>query len=213
MIKKILIVMGILLIVVGIIGINQPKEYVEGTITPKVTIIYPEKQDPPTRTQTEKPEESTEDIQPIVETENTSESTKLNPAKKKTDKEDFTLSVGSNSVKISEGVDEATLEKGPGWMESSAAPGKNGVCVIYGHRNRKHLLLLKDVKVGDSLTITYEGKDYVYKIEEIQIYDKNDTITIPSTDEPMLMIMTCYPFRYEGRAPRQILIKAKKANS
>ena len=210
MIKKILIVMGILLIVVGFIGINQPKNYYVETIEPQVTIIYPGKQTSPSEVPLQEAEENTEvNIQPTEETENSSEPTKHNTLKKKTDKADFTLSVGGNSVRISKGIDEETLEKGPGWMPLSAAPGENGVCVIYGHRNRNHLRLLKDVKVGDDLIITCERKDYIYQIEEMQIFDKEEIITIPSADEPMLMIMTCYPFRYEGRAPRQIVIFGK----
>ncbi|MBR4079588.1 MAG: hypothetical protein IKK29_05200, partial [Christensenellaceae bacterium] len=74
MMKKILIVMGILLIVVGLIGINRPKEYFEETIPPKVTIIYPEKQNSPTRKQTEESDENTEDnIQTTEETESAAE--------------------------------------------------------------------------------------------------------------------------------------------
>jgi len=209
MIKKILIVMGMLLIVVGVIGMNQPKDYYAETITPKVTVTHTEEQSTPRTVSKTEEEVYEEEIQTTEEVEVVTNSEEHNSVKKKTDKADFSLSVGESSVKISEGVDEATLEKGPGWLNTSAAPGENGVCVIYGHRNRNHLRPLKDVKVGNDLLIAYEGKDYIYKIEEIQIYDKNDTITIPSADEPMLMIMTCYPFRYEGRAPKQIVILGK----
>ena len=48
------------------------------------------------------------------------------------------------------GVDEATLADGPGWMPDSALPGQAGMSVILGHRNRKHLRPLQDVKIGDS---------------------------------------------------------------
>ncbi len=207
MIKKILIVMGVLLIVAGLIGINRPKDYYAETITPKVTVTHTEEQTTSTVSQLME-EVFEEEIQPTEEVEIVANLEEHNSQKKKTDKAEFTLSVGESSVRILKGIDEATLEKAPGWMPSSAAPGENGVCVIYGHRNRKHLRLLKDVKIGDDLTVAYEGKNYVYKIEEIQIYDKKNTITIPSADEPMLMIMTCYPFSYEGKAPRQIIIKA-----
>ena len=58
----------------------------------------------------------------------------------------FTLIVENASVNIAYGVDEDTLEDTPGWLETSALPGEEGTCVIFGHRNRKHLKILKDVK-------------------------------------------------------------------
>ncbi|PWM07179.1 MAG: hypothetical protein DBY06_00990 [Clostridiales bacterium] len=35
-------------------------------------------------------------------------------------------------------------------MPDSALPGNEGMSVILGHRNRKHLRPLQDVKIGDS---------------------------------------------------------------
>ena len=79
----------------------------------------------------------------------------------------FTLFVEDASVNIAYGVDEDTLEDTPGWLETSALPGEEGTCVIFGHRNRKHLKILKDVKLGETITIKYEGVDYSYLIESI----------------------------------------------
>ena len=60
------------------------------------------------------------------------------------------LRIGKKEIPVAMGVDEATLEDGPGWMPDSALPGNEGMSVILGHRNRKHLRPLQDVKIGDS---------------------------------------------------------------
>jgi LPXTG-site transpeptidase (sortase) family protein len=67
--------------------------------------------------------------------------------------------------KILYGVDEATLEKHPGWLESSAMPGQDGMRVIYGHRNRTYFQVLEKVIVGDTITVTMvDGTVYTYTI-------------------------------------------------
>ena len=60
------------------------------------------------------------------------------------------LCIGKKEIPVAIGVDEATLADGPGWMPDSALPGQAGMSVILGHRNRKHLRPLQDVKIGDS---------------------------------------------------------------
>ena len=61
----------------------------------------------------------------------------------------FALGIDGSTVQVANGVEEKTLEKSPGWLDTSAKPGEEGVCVVYGHRNRNHLKVLKNVKVGE----------------------------------------------------------------
>ena len=42
----------------------------------------------------------------------------------------FTLTILGTNIPVSIGVDNATLDKTPGWLETSAYPGEEGVCVI-----------------------------------------------------------------------------------
>lgn len=82
----------------------------------------------------------------------------------------FALTISTENIGVASGVEEDTLEDGPGWLTTSAAPGQDGVCVIYGHRNRNHLKALKNVDYGDSITVTMpEGAQYVYEIEPFPI--------------------------------------------
>ena len=91
-------------------------------------------------------------------------------------------------------VDESTLKKTPGWLESSAEPGEDGVCVIYGHRNRNHLRALRDVEFGDTLILKTSKGNFKYTVETIEILDKNKALTIPVVDGKCLMISIAIPF-------------------
>lgn len=53
----------------------------------------------------------------------------------------FTLDILNDTISVAYGVEESTLKKTPGWLTTSVLPGDNGMCVVYGHRNRNHMLL------------------------------------------------------------------------
>ena len=119
----------------------------------------------------------------------------------------FILTINAEQVKVSYGVDEGTLKKTPGWLENSAYPGEDGVCVVYGHRN--HLRALKDVELGDAIIIETGAIDFCYIIENIEIIDSKDELTISVLNGQYLMLTTCYPFYYSGSAPQKYVLTAK----
>lgn len=196
--------MFIVAIVLGVIAF-QPQNENQGTTdimpvrTPKVVAVTPSPTPPPMPTET--PVQSDEPS-PVGE-----------PTPKQSSKPVtgngsawFALIVGDSSVDIAYGVDEETLEDNPGWLETSALPGDEGTCVIFGHRNRKHLKLLKDVKLGETITIKYGDAEYSYFVESIRILENEDQLTIPATTGKRIMISTCYPFHYLGSAPQKYVL-------
>ena len=117
------------------------------------------------------------------------------------------LTVGRKEIPIAGNVDEATLDKSPGWMPESALPGGSGMCVILGHRNRKHLRPLEKVEIGDELIFTYpDGRTATYIVSETMIYESTADWRLPAVDGDTLVLVTCYPFRYSGSAPGKIMI-------
>jgi sortase A len=121
----------------------------------------------------------------------------------------FTLTILGVNVPVSIGVDNATLDKTPGWLETSAYPGEAGVCVIYGHRNRNHLQVLKDIDFGDTITVTLaDGTMLNYTVESIRILDSDEELRIPLISGQHLMLTTCYPFYYTGHAPQKFVLIA-----
>lgn len=118
-----------------------------------------------------------------------------------------TLTIKGKDIPVLYGVDEETLEKSPGFLPSSAAPGTNGICAIYGHRNRNHLKILKSAEVGDEIKVTTaSGDEFIYTIIDISIYNETDSWTLPASDEKLLVLVTCYPFEYSGHAPGKCVV-------
>lgn len=119
----------------------------------------------------------------------------------------FTLSILGKVINVANNVDEDTLEKHPGWLPTSAKPGQEGVCVVYGHRNRNHLLILKEIEVGDELeVVTSNGKVYTYVVEKTEILDTDAAMRIPTIEGKHMILMTCYPFYYTGHAPQKFVV-------
>lgn len=123
-------------------------------------------------------------------------------------------SIGSGTIIIrgkafpyKNNIAESTLKKNIGWMDSSARPGDQGVCVFMGHRNGQ-LRILKDVAYGDVITIVDEyGFMHDYTVITGEVIESG-TITHTATDQKTLVLITCYPFYYSGSAPHQYKVTA-----
>ena len=119
----------------------------------------------------------------------------------------FTLSILGKTVNVASNVDADTLEKTPGWLPTSAKPGKEGVCVVYGHRNRNHLLILKEIEKNDEIDVVMsDGKVYTYVVDKTEILETDEAMRIPTIEGKHLMLMTCYPFYYTGHAPKKFVV-------
>lgn len=121
----------------------------------------------------------------------------------------FTLSILNDTISVAYGVEESTLKKTPGWLTTSVLPGENGMCVVYGHRNRNHLKILEKVTVGDIITATKDGIAYTYAVSDIAIYESTSDWRLPTLDGSTLVLVTCYPFRYSGHAPGKYMVTAQ----
>ena len=121
----------------------------------------------------------------------------------------FTLSILNDTISVAYGVEESTLKKTPGWLTTSVLPGENGMCVVYGHRNRNHLKVIEKVTVGDTITATKDGIAYTYTVSNVAIYESTSDWRLPTLDGSTLVLVTCYPFRYSGHAPGKYMVTAR----
>ena len=121
----------------------------------------------------------------------------------------FTLSILNDTISVAYGVEESTLKKTPGWLTTSVLPGENGMCVVYGHRNRNHLKVIEKVTVGDTITATKDGIAYTYTVSNVAIYESTSDWRLPTLDGSTLVLVTCYPFRYSGHAPDKYMVTAR----
>lgn len=92
-------------------------------------------------------------------------------------------------------------------MPDSALPGNDGMAVILGHRNRKHLRPLRDVVIGDSISFRYpDGWEVAYTVSEIITYEDTADWRLPALEGNTLVLVTCWPFRYSGAAPGKCVV-------
>lgn len=119
----------------------------------------------------------------------------------------FSIYIGGKTISIAYGVAENTLDKGPGWLETSALPGQDGMCVIYGHRNRTHLRILQTVEAGDGITATLPDRSkHTYIVTQVTAFEHSDDPMLPTLDGKSIAFITCYPFCYSGSAPGEYMV-------
>lgn len=120
----------------------------------------------------------------------------------------LTIVKTKNILPIIKGTRLEDLENGAGHFLDSVLPGENGNCIIFGHRDGV-FKKLEDIKVWDEIIVeTYLGK-FIYKITNLNITSTEESEIIKRYDEPMLTLVTCYPFNYIGSAPKRFLVTAK----
>jgi len=87
-----------------------------------------------------------------------------------------------------------TLAFGPGHLSASSLPGEPGNTVIAGHRDT-HFSFLKDLRVGETLVLeTVAGRRHLYKVIGVDVVDSRRGSLVLDTDQPVLSLVTCYPF-------------------
>ena len=80
--------------------------------------------------------------------------------------------------------------------------------VLYGHRENV-LWELKDIEVGDHITIQGVESTLVFEVKEIQIVDPYDPYIYEKSQEPTITLVTCYPFIYMGPTPQRFVVRAQ----
>lgn len=109
---------------------------------------------------------------------------------------------------ISEGITARALRRAVGHVPGTAFPGEIGNVGIAGHRDR-HFRPLRDVQVGDRIRVETPDGEFVYLVDDIQIVAPDAVEVLAPTDEPVLTLVTCYPFWYLGNAPERFIVRAQ----
>jgi len=116
------------------------------------------------------------------------------------------------SFPIFEGTSNAVLRKGVGHFSSSVLPGEKNNCIISGHRDTV-FRRLGEIKLHDSLIVTTEAGQFLYKVKRIRIVDADDTTVMTPRPKATLTVTTCYPFYFLGNAPQRYVIVAELVKS
>lgn len=100
--------------------------------------------------------------------------------------------LGLDAVVV-EGVDEASLRRGPGHFPGTAMPGEQGNVGIAGHRNAwgRWFKNLHKLEPGDNLSLVTETATYRYRVTGKWITHAYDWSVVEPTPSPSLTLITC----------------------
>jgi sortase A len=110
---------------------------------------------------------------------------------------------------VLEGATKKNLARGPAWLSETAKPG-SGNCIIAGHRDT-HFRILKEVKQGDEILLEYNGQSYLYRVRSMHVVQPSHKELLRPAEEPVLTLVTCYPFYWVGSAPERYIVRAELA--
>lgn len=108
------------------------------------------------------------------------------------------------------------LESGVVHYAGTALPGQPGNSVIFGHSsndwwepgNYKFVFVLLDkLQPGDTFTVNYNSKQYLYKVTGSQVVLPTDVGVLAQTPDPEMTLITCTP---PGTSWKRLVVTAKQ---
>ena len=112
--------------------------------------------------------------------------------------------LGVSSI-IVEGA-EGELRTAIGHLPQSAPLGGDGNSAVAGHRDTI-FRPLKDVREGDLVEVTTWRGVFTYEVTDTRVVEANAMEVVAPTPEPVLTLITCYPFSYFGSAPQRFIVQ------
>ncbi len=100
------------------------------------------------------------------------------------------------------------LESGTAWVTGSAAPATRGNIVVAGHRDG-FFRRLEGIALGTRIHLTTDAGMQEFEVVNVSIVDALDMSPLDPTDETVLTLITCHPFRYQGFAPDRYIVRAQ----
>jgi len=110
---------------------------------------------------------------------------------------------------IVEGTDERTLRRAVGHIPGTSLPGQQGNVAIAGHRDT-FFRALDNIHNDDEITLTTLEGTYRYLVDSTQVVAPEDTKVLDDSGDPILTLVTCYPFYFVGPAPKRFIVRAHK---
>lgn len=108
-----------------------------------------------------------------------------------------------------EGDDDETLRLAVGHIPGTALPPERGNAAFAGHRDR-FFRRLGRLRPDDPIRLTTPSGDFLYRVEWTSVVEPGDTWVLAPTPQATLTLVTCYPFRYVGAAPKRFVVRARR---
>ncbi|MBI2834886.1 MAG: class D sortase [Acidobacteria bacterium] len=112
---------------------------------------------------------------------------------------------------VREGDDARTLRRAVGHVTGTALPGERGNAALAGHRDT-FFRGLKDIRLGDEIRIKTRDAVHRYRVARTQVVRPTDVWVLNDSAQPILTLVTCYPFYYVGSAPKRFVVHATRVD-
>jgi sortase A len=109
---------------------------------------------------------------------------------------------------VYEGANKKNLRLGPAHLYGTPMPGMPGNCIIAGHRDT-HFRALKDIRTGDEILVETQTGIHRYTVRRTRIVKPTNKDPLRQTPEPVMNLITCYPFYYAGNAPKRFIVETE----
>jgi sortase A len=114
------------------------------------------------------------------------------------------------SAVVLEGAGPGTLLRGVGHIPGTALPRDPvGNVGIAGHRDT-FFRALSGVQSDDVIELTTPQGTFRYRVDWARVVAPEQIEVLAPTGEPAVTLVTCYPFRYIGPAPRRFVVRGKR---
>jgi sortase A len=112
-------------------------------------------------------------------------------------------------VPVFAGTSTAILDQGAGHIEGTSPFGASGNTGIAAHRDG-FFRGLHGVKVGDVVQVDLPDATLTYQVMSTRVVDPSETSVLRPTTEPIITLVTCYPFYFVGSAPQRFIVRAMR---
>lgn len=108
---------------------------------------------------------------------------------------------------IQAGTDEGTLQRAVGHFAETPLPGRQGNVALAGHRDT-FFRALRDIRVDDEITLTTLDGSFRYRVAFTKVVSADAVYVLAGSADPILTLVTCYPFHFVGPAPKRFIVRA-----
>jgi sortase A len=113
------------------------------------------------------------------------------------------------SVMVVNGDDDQTLGLAVGHLPDTPFPWQPGNSAFAGHRDT-YFRPLENIQLDDEVRLVTTHGTYRYRVRRTLIVDPADVWVLAPAAQSTLTLVTCYPFRYVGPAPRRFVVQADR---
>jgi len=111
------------------------------------------------------------------------------------------------SAVVAEGEHSSTLRRAVGHLPYTALPGEGGNVALAAHRDT-FFRGLGEIRSGDLVVLDSGARRHSYRVVWTDIVDPSEVAVTRPTPQSSLTLITCYPFRWIGPAPRRFVVRA-----